>query len=283
MKKFITVLSAITLAAALTVGSSAAYLGDVDKDGSINSVDALSILKHSVGFEVKNFDEDLADVNGDGNINSADALTVLNVSVGILNAETILSDKEEILKFYNETIDKTYAKAKKITFSIDDEYDYTFDDNETEHIKDVSDKYEVYFTDGADEDGYTPYAYAPNSELDLSMLSDIRMRKRANGYVVELTIKDENTDYMDDFNYQIAGGMPIIYVSNDEFDYVLCSTNYPATHVVATIDWQGYIESFYVDVPYTTNSYIEYLYDGEVYHSDIKEVGRRQHYIDILV
>lgn len=283
MKKFITVLSAITLAAALTVGSSAAYLGDVDKDGSLNSVDALSILKYSVGFEVKNFDEDLADVNGDGNVNSADALTVLNVSVGIADAETILSDKEEILKFYNETIDKTYAKAKKITFSIDDEYDYTFDDNETEHIKDVSDKYEVYFTDGADEDGYTPYAYAPNSELDLSMLSDIRMRKRDDGYVVELTIKAENTDYADDFNYQIAGGMPIIYVSNGEFDYVLCSTKYPATHVVATIDRQGYIESFYVDVPYATDSYIEYLYDGEVYHSDIKEVGRRQHYIDILV
>ena len=93
MKKFITVLSAITLAAALTVGSSSAFLGDVDKDGSLNSVDALSILKHSVGFEVKNFDEDLADVNGDGNINSSDALTVLNVSVGISNAETILSDK----------------------------------------------------------------------------------------------------------------------------------------------------------------------------------------------
>ena len=52
MKKFISILMALTFAAALTVGSSAALLGDVNKDGKVNSTDALSILRYIVGLDV---------------------------------------------------------------------------------------------------------------------------------------------------------------------------------------------------------------------------------------
>lgn len=53
MKKFISILTALTFAAALTVGSSAALLGDANDDGKINSADALCVLQYSVGMKVK--------------------------------------------------------------------------------------------------------------------------------------------------------------------------------------------------------------------------------------
>ena len=44
MKKLISIIFALSLAAALTVGSSAALLGDANDDGKINSADALCVL-----------------------------------------------------------------------------------------------------------------------------------------------------------------------------------------------------------------------------------------------
>ena len=62
MKKFISILTALTFAAALTVGSSAALLGDANDDGKINSADALCVLQYSVGMKVKSFNKANADV-----------------------------------------------------------------------------------------------------------------------------------------------------------------------------------------------------------------------------
>ena len=83
MKKFIAVLSAVSLAAALTVGASAATLGDVNKDGAINSADALGVLQYSVGIENKGFDRENADVNGDGYVTLKDILLLRKVVAGI--------------------------------------------------------------------------------------------------------------------------------------------------------------------------------------------------------
>lgn len=93
MKKLTKVISAVSLAAALTVGASAATLGDVNGDGNVNSNDALMILKYSVGLEAGDFLTNRADMNGDGQINSSDALTVLKTSVGLIDPEEILSEK----------------------------------------------------------------------------------------------------------------------------------------------------------------------------------------------
>lgn len=60
--------------------------GDVNKDGSINSLDALLVLQHSVGIITLDSEKQaLADVNKDKNINSLDALKILQYSVGIIN------------------------------------------------------------------------------------------------------------------------------------------------------------------------------------------------------
>ena len=61
----------------------AVSLGDVNKDGSINSTDALMVLQHAVGQKTLTGDaKTAADVNKDGNINSSDALRILQYSVG---------------------------------------------------------------------------------------------------------------------------------------------------------------------------------------------------------
>ena len=63
--------------------SSSVTLGDVNKDGNINSTDALMVLQHAVGQKTLTGDaKTAADVTKDGNINSSDALKILQYSVG---------------------------------------------------------------------------------------------------------------------------------------------------------------------------------------------------------
>jgi hypothetical protein len=68
-----------------TFGSaSAAEIGDVNNDASINIVDALLIAQFYVGLNPSNFDQGVADVNGDGSINIVDALLVAQYYVGLV-------------------------------------------------------------------------------------------------------------------------------------------------------------------------------------------------------
>ncbi len=56
-------------------------LADINADGKINSLDALSVLQHSVEkITLKGDAFAAADVNGDGKVNSVDALTILQIS-----------------------------------------------------------------------------------------------------------------------------------------------------------------------------------------------------------
>jgi hypothetical protein len=60
----------------------AVLMGDVSGDGKLSYIDALMILRYSLGMEqLKN--PSAADINGDGNINYNDALTVLRISIGL--------------------------------------------------------------------------------------------------------------------------------------------------------------------------------------------------------
>ncbi len=284
MKKFIAVLSALSLSTALTIGASAATLGDVNGDGNVNSNDALMILKYSVGLEAGDFLTNRADMNGDGQINSSDALTVLKTSVGLIDPEEILSEKSEILEFYNNAIDKTYSEAKKMDFILDDEYDL-FYENDGENVKADTLEYEVEFFDGVDEYGYTPYYYAPCSDLTTDMIDNISIEKNGDRYVVELYIKYESVDIFNDPVYQCAGGMPFYYM-NDEFDnyeYVCGHIDYLGTYIEAYIDKDGYITSFYVNVPYDNEYLIEYDFDGDIEYVQYHEMGHREHYIDIIL
>lgn len=68
----------------ITVNAPAANViyGDVDGDEEVTSLDALNILKVSLGATIDGFNEAAADVDCDGDITSLDALNVLKVSLG---------------------------------------------------------------------------------------------------------------------------------------------------------------------------------------------------------
>ena len=72
MKKFL----ALLLAVLMVVGLFAACAkdnGDVNNDGTVNSVDANIMKRIRVGFSVSHQAVDAADINEDGAVNSMDA------------------------------------------------------------------------------------------------------------------------------------------------------------------------------------------------------------------
>ncbi len=86
MKKFVSAITALLLAALFCINAFAAFnYGDVNGDKKINSSDALIVLMHSTGVSsLKGDFKKAADVSGDGTINSTDALLILNYSVGYI-------------------------------------------------------------------------------------------------------------------------------------------------------------------------------------------------------
>ena len=89
MKKIIAAVLALCIIMGVSVTAYAeSYYGDVDQNGSVNSSDALKILRYSVGLE-KNIDTKIADINHDNSVNSSDALLALQISVGSRAAEAV--------------------------------------------------------------------------------------------------------------------------------------------------------------------------------------------------
>lgn len=89
MKKIFSIFLCLCFMICLSVPALAiGYKGDVNKDGKVNSADALMVLQYAVGTR-----EDIslvrADINGDGRVNSVDALQILQTSVG----------EKELIKF----------------------------------------------------------------------------------------------------------------------------------------------------------------------------------------
>lgn len=286
MKKIITIFTVLVISAILTVGSSAALLlGDVNSDGEINSSDALSILRYSVGFEIENFNAALADVNNDSMVNSSDALQVLRISVGLEKSEMIMTEKSEILKYYNNAIDKTYAETKRIHLVENVQYDLFFENDGTTVTRDPL-TLDIDFNNGYDETGLPPNAYAPDSKLTEDMIDNINFEKFNDGYKVNLTIKSETVSIFDSPEYQCAGGIPFYYYvpEDEEYEYEDGKIQYHGTQIEAVIDSEGYITSFSVYTPYESNYTISvYDYEEDVYYyGDFMEDGYWKQDINII-
>ncbi len=113
MKKLLALSLAITLFLTLALPSFAVYKGDVNNDGTINSTDALIVLKYSVG-SIETIDKAVADMNNDGNINSTDALKILRISVGLEESEDIHKHN-----YITTVTNKTCKDDAKVTYTCD--------------------------------------------------------------------------------------------------------------------------------------------------------------------
>lgn len=110
MKKIIALFLAIILIVGATVFCYAKEIyGDIDKNGVVNSSDALKILQYSVG-SLKNINFNLADINHDLKVNSSDSLLVLQISVGQRKPETVSSSSTTTKKTTTKTTTKAATK-----------------------------------------------------------------------------------------------------------------------------------------------------------------------------
>lgn len=251
MKKIIAVISALSLAASLTIGTSAANLGDVNGDGKINSSDALSVLKYSVGINEKGFIKDNADVNRDGSINSMDALKILKVCVGLETMDDVPISVKEIVGAYNTALNKTYSQAKKMRIVTDDVCTYTFNGEQTVYGSDPIET-DAEFVNGLDEDDFPVSAYGPDTKLTEAMLSSATAVKQGNGLEIKLVIKSEKVDVKKDSVYNAAGGFPFeASLDGTELkDYTSGSVTYTGTVIDAVIDGNGRVTELTVTTPY---------------------------------
>lgn len=141
--------------------------GDVNGDGTVNSSDALLVLKHAVKkSELTGKPLQQADVNKDGMINSSDALQILKIAVGMEEEDPKPSGKEDIVALYNTSLINSAEQSKLVLdvstdvsvkvnkFLLDGEEDEEltkiFEDglNETEY-EDIK----LTFVNGETEDG----------------------------------------------------------------------------------------------------------------------------------
>lgn len=269
MKKLTKVISAVSLAAALTVGASAATLGDVNKDGAINSADALGVLQYSVGIENKGFDRESADVNGDGTINSSDALKILKVSVGL---ETIDKSKKEVVEYYNNALKKTYAQAKRAKVTTDDSGIYSIN-GKVSTIESDPASVEAEFVNGKDKDGFAVSLYGPETKLTEDMLSSASIVKQGGNLKITLIIKSEKVDVKSDAVYNAAGAFPFEYCSDktEIKSFTSGYVTYMGTIIEAVADSSGRVTDLSIEMPYDNVFYMKHS-NGKT--DEIKEHGR---------
>lgn len=258
MKKFIAVLSALSLAAALTVSASAVSPGDVNGDGKINSSDALGVLQYSVGMSVKKFDKSAADVNRDGKINSLDALKILRHTVGIEFIDNFIpSGQAEILDFYNDALTKSYKQTVRIKTVTDDVCKYSVGSKQGE-IKsnpytDITD-----FEDGMDQYGNLAELYGPAAKLSVDMLQNTSFIRNENNWKITLTLKSETVSVKNTPVYNQAGALTFDFSADGSAlrDYDSGTVTYIGTVITAIIDNSGRVTSLKITEPYSNELYL---------------------------
>ena len=86
--------------------------GDVNSDGSVNSFDALSVVRYCTGADTLTKEEIVAaDVDLDGKVTSTDALYILQFSAGIIDRFPAQTDAGRVHLFGNFYYDKATGKV----------------------------------------------------------------------------------------------------------------------------------------------------------------------------
>lgn len=117
MKKILSAALALIMIFSLCTAAHASLVGDVNKDDTVNSLDALDVLLFTVGSKPM-INRQRADVNRDGTINAEDALDILYITIGSYEGELETEfDKDEdvetlVTSYKADTLDPIFRSEK---------------------------------------------------------------------------------------------------------------------------------------------------------------------------
>ena len=264
-------------ASAAAVSFAVEYMGDVNNDGSVNSSDALSILRYSVGLDEADINLKKADINGDGQVNSSDALKVLNISVGIEDnieykdpEETktpVNYSKEEAVKYYNEALKKAYASEKvtikkntDINVKLDKFKPNLFLSTVNGLIKDLAVPTEE--TKTFESNAVDAEKFLVPTALEADGAKDYKVEKTENGYKVTITLVGEVVDYKTMPKYNTQTSLPIAGIADMAKKYNITvnssKLDYSGTVITAEIDNSGNIISLNHTMPLAVEAKARY-------------------------
>ena len=114
MKRLLSVIIVLAMIFAMATAAHARLVGDVNKDDTVNSFDALEVLLYSVG-KLSETDIQRADVNKDGTINAEDALAILYITVGSYTGELEVEDEDVLITSYKKDVIDPIVKSGEFT------------------------------------------------------------------------------------------------------------------------------------------------------------------------
>ena len=227
--------------------------GDVNGDSTVNSSDALAVLRYAVGYDVDLYHY-WADLTGDDKINSTDALRILQIAVG--SDEPARYSDKEVLKFYADALSTSCQAAKKITYTNEYSSKLSNADDKTDFVE-YYDSYdlELFYENGIDQDGDSIYDFCPSPLIPSDTVSRIYITED-NGYYVSVDLKGEKADYENPIpentwvyaaNYADCTVCGFEDVGYEVYD---ATALFPMTKISADISWDGYIKTLYVEIPF---------------------------------
>lgn len=283
MNKFIKAGISLATMAAIAASASAMafatdYMGDVNDDGAVNSSDALTILRYSVGDETVTLNLKKADLNADGKINSNDALTVLKMSVGLEDLVEFKEDKEdektpvdfdkaEAVKYYNDALKKAY-ESEKVTIVKKTDINVKLDKFKPSLllgtvnglIKDLAVPTEDTKTFEANPTEAEKFLVPTALEAD--GVKDYTVTKTDAGYKVVITLVGEVVDYKTMPKYNTQASLPIAGIKDmaDKYNITVSSSklDYSGTVLTAEIDAEGNILSLNHTMPLAVEAKARY-------------------------
>lgn len=268
---------AVSLTLAAVIGASACanafaveYMGDVNNDGQVNSVDALKILQHSIELEGIEIDERKADINGDGKINSLDALQVLNISIGLAEkiefTETEPSekapldyDKAETVEYYNGILKAAYASENvtiKKTVGFDNIKLEKFSPSSLKStVQGLINDYAKPSTEAKtfNADAAAAETFLVPTALDADGAKSATVEATEQGYKITITLVSEKVDYKTAPKYNTQASLPITGITDlvKEYGITVKSSqlNYTGTVITAELDGNGKLLSLNHTMP----------------------------------
>lgn len=241
IQKALSALLAIGILLTASLTAFAATAGDVNADGKVNSIDALSILSHAVGMTPSKFDKSVADLNADGKINSTDALIVLKIAVGL---DVDVMSKEEIVKIYNDSVNKA-CKQSKCTLVVSNDVDAVVNkvlidgEEDPDFNKIFSDilentKYEdekFTFYNGKTLNGEKAEDLLSSISLSADEVKAATAKKQDDGYKLTFSLYSRTEDLTDNNDM------------SELFNFKSYIAEYPFTEITAVVDSNGRISS----------------------------------------